>query len=446
MFLWKPLKKFLQVLKFHFLIFLIPIFLRMSEKITYIDLFAGAGGLSEGFVRAGYEPVAHVEMDKAACYTLKTRVAYHYLKSENRFDEYTSYLKGEISRNELYNKVPEELLSSVVNLPIGDDHNNIIHNEIEKQLKGKPVDLIIGGPPCQAYSLAGRSRSSNGMRGDKRNYLYVQYAGYLEKYQPRLFVFENVYGLLSAGNGIYLENMKKLFLKKGYNMKIFKIEANNFGVLQNRKRIIIIGWKANLNFEIPDLELIRLISGDNVSSVLSDLPEVQAGELMNHFAKYKTETNNYLTSSSIRNGIDILTQHQARPHTDQDKEIYRIAVQKWNDKKERLNYNDLPERLKTHKNRKSFFDRFKIVASDQPFSQTVVAHIAKDGHYYIHPDIKQNRSLTVREAARLQSFPDDYFFEGIKDGKARTPAFKQIGNAVPPLMAYEIAKSLKYII
>lgn len=415
----------------------------MSEKLTYIDLFAGAGGLSEGFIRAGYEPVAHVEMDKAACYTLTTRVAYHYLKSENRFDEYISYLKGEISRNELYKKVPEELLSSVINLPIGDDHNETIHNEIEKQLKEKSVDLIIGGPPCQAYSLAGRARSSNGMKGDKRNFLYVQYAKYLEIYQPKLFVFENVYGLLSAGNGIYLDNMKKLFLKKGYDMKIFKIEANNFGVLQNRKRIIIIGVKQNLEIEIPDLESIKLASGNNVSSILKDLPEVQAGETKGHFTKYKTETNSYLSSSFIRNGIDILTQHHARPHTEQDKEIYRIAVDKWNNKKERLNYNDLPERLKTHKNRKSFFDRFKIVASDQPFSQTVVAHIAKDGHYYIHPDIEQNRSLTVREAARLQSFPDDYFFEGIKDGKARTPAFKQIGNAVPPLMAYEIAKKLK---
>lgn len=418
----------------------------MSEKFTYIDLFAGAGGLSEGFIRAGYEPVAHVEMDKAACYTLKTRVAYHYLKSENRFEEYISYLKGEISRNTLYKKIPEELLNSVINLPIGPEQNNIIHQEIEIQLKGKSVDLIIGGPPCQAYSLAGRSRSSNGMKGDKRNYLYVQYAGYLEKYQPKLFVFENVFGLLSAGNGIYLKNMKKLFLKKGYNMKIFKIEANNFGVLQNRKRIIIIGWKADQTFEIPDLELVKLISGDNVSSVLSDLPEVQAGELTGHSIKYKTKTNKYLTASTIRNGVDILTQHNARPHTDQDKEIYRIAVQKWNEKKERLNYNDLPERLKTHKNRSSFIDRFKIVASNEPFSQTVVAHIAKDGHYYIHPDINQNRSLTVREAARLQSFPDDYYFEGIKDAHARTPAFKQIGNAVPPLMAFEIAKTLKSII
>ena len=412
----------------------------------YIDLFAGAGGLSEGFIRADFEPVAHVEIEKAACYTLKTRVAYHYLKSTGRYDVYISYLKGEISRNELYAEIPSGILNSVINLPIGADYNPLIHKTIEKQLNGDSVDLIIGGPPCQAYSLVGRARSKNGMKGDHRNYLYVHYAKFLERYHPKLFVFENVLGLLSAGKGKYLENMRKLFEKKGYEIKIFNVEANDFGVLQNRKRIIIIGWQRELNYTIPDLEQIKINSGHTVKSLFSDLPKVQAGEYSGRFLRYRTNTNSYLTTSAIRNGIDVLTQHVARPHTAQDKEIYRIAVQKWNNKKERLNYNDLPERLKTHQNRSSFFDRFKVVAKDEPFSQTVVAHISKDGHYYIHPDIEQNRSLTIREAARLQSFPDDYFFEGIKEGVIKTPAFKQIGNAVPPLMAYEIAKQISNIL
>jgi len=412
----------------------------------YIDLFAGAGGLSEGFIRADFEPVAHVELEKAACFTLKTRAAYHYLKDNGQYDIYVSYLKGEISRKELYDKVPSELLNAVINLPIGSDYNPTIHKVIEKQLKGEQVDLIIGGPPCQAYSLVGRARSKDGMKGDHRNYLYVHYAKFLERYQPKLFVFENVLGLLSAGGGKYLANMRKLFEKKGYDINVFKVEANDFGVLQNRKRIIIIGWQRGLDYKIPDLEKIKRNAGYNVNAVLDDLPQMQAGGGTERHLTYSACTNDYLTSSAIRNGIDILTQHRARPHTAQDREIYRIAVQKWNNYKERLNYNDLPERLKTHQNRNSFIDRFKVVAADEPFSQTVVAHISKDGHYYIHPDIEQNRSLTIREAARLQSFPDDYFFEGIKEGVIKTPAFKQIGNAVPPLMAYEIAKIVRDIL
>lgn len=418
----------------------------MNGKLKYIDLFAGAGGLSEGFIRAGFEPIAHVEIDEAACYTLKTRTAYHYLKSVNKYDTYISYLKGEITRNELYSFVPQRLLDAVINLPIGAEYNPVIHKTIEKQLEGKEVDLIIGGPPCQAYSLVGRARSANGMKGDHRNYLYVHYAKFLEKYNPKIFVFENVLGLKSAGNGIYLRNMEKLFLKKGYKIKIFTIEANHFGVLQNRKRIIIIGWKENLSFDIPDLEAVKNTADYKVKTLLSDLPKIQAGEGKDKFLKYRTKTNNYLDKSCIRNGIDILTQHIARPNTKQDKEIYRIAVEIWNAEKERLNYNDLPERLKTHQNRDSFFDRFKVVAANEPHSQTVVAHIAKDGHYYIHPDIEQNRSITVREAARLQSFPDDYYFEGVKEGANRTAAFKQIGNAVPPLMAEKIAASIKHLL
>ncbi|MEN7551871.1 DNA cytosine methyltransferase [Rapidithrix thailandica] len=417
----------------------------MSE-LKYIDLFAGAGGLSEGFIRAGFKPVAHVEIDNAACYTLRTRAVYHYLKSINKYDLYIAYLKGDISRKELYSSVPSEVLDTIINLPIGAEHYSEINKIIEEQLRVRKVDLIIGGPPCQAYSLVGRARSKTSMSDDPRNYLYIPYAEFLGKYEPKMFVFENVVGLKSAGNGIYLEDMRKLFLTKGYFLKLFIVEANNFGVLQNRKRIIIIGWRKELSLDIPDLESIKINTDYKVRHLFEDLPGIQAGEGKDKFLTYKSDTNSYLEQSLIRNGIDVLTQHVARPHTDQDKEIYRIALKKWNKKRERLNYNDLPDRLKTHKNRDSFYDRFKVVAPDEPYSQTVVAHIAKDGHYYIHPDISQNRSITVREAARLQSFPDDYYFEGLREGINRTPGFRQIGNAVPPLMAYEIAKRIKSIL
>jgi DNA (cytosine-5)-methyltransferase 1 len=414
--------------------------------MNFIDLFAGAGGLSEGFIRAGFEPIAHVEMDEAACYTLKTRAAYHYLKkSKKKFEIYKSYLKAEITRKELYEKVPPEILDSVVNLPIGTEHNPKIHKTIEAQLKGRKVDLIIGGPPCQAYSLVGRARSADGMKGDSRNYLYVQYAKYLEKYTPKMFVFENVAGLKSAGKGIYLENMEKLFEKKGYKMKLFNVEANNFGVLQNRKRVIIIGWHKKLSPVLPDLESIRPKKNYQVGDLLNDLPFLKAGEGIDKYTVYTNVTNDYLNKSGIRNGIDILTQHISRPHTEQDKKIYHIAVKNQQNGK-RLNYTELPPQLKTHNNEHSFLDRFKVVNAIAFFSHTVVAHIAKDGHYYIHPDIDQNRSLSIREAARLQSFPDDFYFEGVKEERNRTAAFKQIGNAVPPLLAEAIAKNIKKLL
>jgi DNA (cytosine-5)-methyltransferase 1 len=417
----------------------------MAKKLTFIDLFAGAGGLSEGFIRAGYEPVAHVEMDEAACYTLKTRAAYHYLKATGKFSIYKDYLTNKINRTELYSKVPDEILNSVINLSIGGDNNPKIHKAIEVLLGKRKVDLIIGGPPCQAYSLVGRARSKDGMKGDHRNYLYVQYAKYLEKYRPKLFVFENVLGLKSAGSGIYLHNMEKLFSKKGYSMKLFTVEANNFGVLQNRKRVIIIGWQQHLKITLPDFEGIRSNTKHTVKELLNDLPVIQAGEGIDKCIPYAKPSTAYLNDSGIRNGIDILTQHVARPHTEQDKEIYRIAVQQMQ-QGERLSYTSLPERLMTHNNRHSFFDRFKVVNENAAYAQTVVAHIAKDGHYYIHPDIKQNRSITVREAARLQSFPDDFYFEGVKEGRNRTAAFKQIGNAVPPVMAVEFAKKIRIIL
>lgn len=413
--------------------------------MNYIDLFAGAGGLSEGFIQAGYKPIAHVEVDKAACNTLKTRVAFHYLKSINKSEIYYSYLKGEINRTELYRAIPENILNSVINLPIGTETNETIFRMISEQLNGEEVDLIIGGPPCQAYSLVGRARSADGMKSDPRNLLYIQYAAFLEKYRPKLFVFENVLGLKSAKEGAYLNLMKTLFFEKGYRMKLYTLAANNFGVLQSRKRVIIIGLRKDLNVDFPDLEAIRISHDFKVEHILNDLPPINAGQGTDKYTRYISETNEYLSQNALRNGMDILTQHVARPQSEQDKRIYKIAVQKWNKEKLRLDYNDLPEYLKTHKNRHSFFDRFKVVASDLTCSQTVVAHISRDGHYYIHPDIEQNRSISVREAARLQSFPDNYYFEGFKEGQNRTAAFKQIGNAVPPLMAHKIADSVRIL-
>ncbi|MEB2307989.1 MAG: DNA (cytosine-5-)-methyltransferase [Candidatus Brocadiaceae bacterium] len=286
--------------------------------------------------------------------------------------------------------------------------------------------------------LAGRARDKNGMRDDPRNYLYVQYGIFLKKYSPKLFIFENVTGLLSAENGKYFRNIQSDFRSLGYVVEPIKVNANEFGVLQNRKRVIIIGWKKDINFSFDQLKCQSRVEY-KVGNIFNDLPKLSDGKGKDKYYEYAEGINDYLSFARIRNGLDVLTQHIARPHTEQDKEIYRIAVRKWKRSKERLDYNDLPEKLKTHKNRHTFLDRFKVVADDVPCSQTVVAHIAKDGHYYIHPDIAQNRSISVREAARLQSFPDDYYFEVIKEEQNRTLDYRQIVNAAPPLIPREFA-------
>jgi len=415
--------------------------------MNFIDLFSGAGGLSEGFIRAGFNPVAHVEIDKAACNTLITRTAYHHLKKSENLQPYIDYIQNKISRVELYSLIPKNQKESVIKMSIGSKNNQIIFDKIDSLKGEKPIDLIIGGPPCQAYSVVGRSRDENRMQGDSRNYLFKEYAKYLEYYQPKYFVFENVIGLLSAktkNSDSYLQMMLDLFEDKGYYTEYKVLEAKNFGVLQNRKRVILIGKKNGEKGFYPEFEKVE--TNVTVSEIFMDLPELKAGTGNFYKTKYKSYSGNYLFQSQIRNGLDFTTQHIARPHTEQDKGIYKLAVEKWENGQQRLNYNDIPGKWQTHKNKKSFVDRFKVVAGDLPHSQTVVAHICKDGHYYIHPDINQNRSLTPREAARLQTFPDDFYFEGVSEKPSRTAAFKQIGNAVPPLMAESIAYKLKEII
>ena len=397
-------------------------------SLKYIDLFAGAGGLSEGFIRCGFEPIAHVEMNKDACDTLRTRTAFHYLKEENRIEEYYDYVKGKISRDELWLKIPEHLIKSVINTEISPETLPSIFGKIDKQLGKQKVDLVIGGPPCQAYSVAGRARDPKGMTEDPRNHLYKYYVEFLKRYKPKMFVFENVPGILSANNGGYLELIFEAVREAGYELDKKVLNAKHFGVLQDRKRVIIIGWKKNLKCKYPlfdEKEPQHKILKD----LLSNLPQIKNGQGKWGVVEYAKETNAYLEKSGIRNGVDFTSQHIARPNNQNDLEIYKIAVKKWVSENKRLNYAELPERLIKHSNTKSFTNRFQVV-NHTGVSHTVVAHICADGHYYIHPDIKQNRSITVREAARIQSFPDDYFFE-----KSRTTAFKQIGNAVPVLMA-----------
>ena len=405
-----------------------------SSNIKYIDLFSGAGGLSEGFLQEGFEPIAHVELDKSACDTLETRLAYHKLANDNNITPYNKYIKGQISRDTFISKYSTpKIKDSIINQPIG-KKNSLIFELIDKLLGEQKVDLIIGGPPCQAYSLVGRARDANGMKDDHRNHLYKEYAKFLNKYKPQIFVFENVLGLITTDKGRYFKNMQSYFKRIGYEIDYKILNTSDFGIIQNRKRIILIGWKKCLPLKYPIF--IPLNVNYSIKDIFSDLKSIQPGE-QNNVTEYSTTSTEYARNFNIRDNERFVTQHITRPHNDNDLKIYKIAIDKWLNNKERLKYPDLPSDLKTHKNEKSFTDRYKVV-DPNGCSHTLVAHIAKDGHYYIYPDKNQIRSISVREAARIQSFPDNYYFEG-----GRTAAFRQIGNAVPPLLAKIIAKKIK---
>lgn len=404
--------------------------------MNVIDLFAGAGGLSEGFRQAGYNIIAHIEMDKSACNTLRTREVYYHLKESGHIKVYEDYMLKKISRKQLYSLVPENIFGKVIETEISDETIQEITEKVDElmyQSKVSDVDLIIGGPPCQAFSTAGISRDPNRMRNDPRNFLYKQYIRFISYYKPKMFIFENVKGIRTAQNGTILKSLQEDLKLEGYEIDFRVLNAKDFNVSQNRQRVILIGWKKESQISYPDFKCNQ--KSLSVRDLFCDLPPLKSGETIDG-------ERNYLTSAPSNSFIrktewTILTQHIARPHNPNDLEIYRYVVENWNSTGRHLRYNDLPEINQTHNNRTIFLDRYKLVLYDD-ISHTVVAHIAKDGHYYIHPDIKQNRSLSVREAARIQSFPDNFYFED-----SRTAAFRQIGNAVPPLMAYHIAKQLK---
>lgn len=410
-----------------------------NEKLCFIDLFAGAGGLSEGFIQSGFNPIAHIEMNAMACRTLETRSCYYYLKNQGNLSVYFDYLLGNITRAEFLDHIPEGVLKTVMPIEISEQTITDIFDRIDEILDEKDttqVDVIVGGPPCQAYSLVGRAQSSRmetPMEKDPRNNLYLLYARCLERYRPTMFVFENVMGIESANGGRTWTSLQTELKRVGYDIECREQNARDFGVMQDRCRMIIIGWKHGSGLHYPNFKPVEI--NGTVYELLQDLPRLTPGQQRN---QYRTTCfSRYVKENAIRSQDDVLTLHQSRPHIERDIMIYKKAIELWDDGQQRLNYNQLPDELKTHRNRTSFLDRYKVVGGDLDRCHTILAHLSKDGHYFIHPDIDQHRSITVREAARIQSFPDNYFFEG-----SRTAQFVQVGNAVPPLMAKGIAAEI----
>ena len=403
-----------------------------------LDLFSGAGGLTEGFRNFNeFNIVCHVESDRAACETLRLRNAYYYLKNHDNLNIYKQYIKGFITLQELLSYVPIDVVHNVLNIRIAEDTVLPLCEQLDNILDGDELDGIIGGPPCQAYSMIGRARNKNKKATDERIYLYEHYISLLTRYIPKFFVFENVKGLLSFkdcdGERLFPKILQK-FNDIGYNTSFSLINSSDYGVSQHRERLFIIGIRADLNLTPRFFELMQVYKETPLSlnELFSDLPSLSPGE---YKTSYKTKSIKKSLQQYYRQKGDILTYHLARPLNRNDSAIYRI-VAKEKQKGNNLLYTKLPKYLKTHSNNTSFMDRIKAL-DGKSVSHTIVAHISKDGHYYIHPDIHQTRSISVREAARIQGFPDNFYFES-----SRSAAFKQIGNAVPPILSKKIAQTI----
>ena len=391
----------------------------MERKFTFIDLFAGCGGLSEGFYMENFEALAHVEIDAVACKTLKTRMDYYgYPNSEN------AVLEADITSPDMIAR-------------------------IENAVNGAEVDVIIGGPPCQSFSSLGRAKDDNGMKDDPRNYLFESYVKILNHFLPKFFVFENVTGLLTATlNGEHIVNRITKELGKHYKVKLEVLNSANYGVPQIRKRVIIIGVREDIPLDIDtvyssvvkthydpemsDAKRCGLKKYVTVRDAIEELPKIFPGQGAKT-VPFKSKRNNEFLRTIVKKDSCVLLDHVARNHNDRDIERYRVmSKEHWTFQELLQNRPDL-----NHEKQRVFGNSYTVQLWDLP-SKTIIAHLYKDGNQFIHPDYTQGRTFTVREAARIQSFPDDFVFEG-----ARTDQFKQIGNAVPPLLANAIAKALK---
>ena len=273
---------------------------------NFIDLFAGAGGLSEGFFQAGFNPIAHVEMNPYAARTLETRSCYYYLKKVNNLELYYDYLRGSVSREDFIRQIPKEVLKTVICEIMSKQSLPGIFEKIDTILREdgiNQVDVIIGGPPCQAYSLVGRAQSRHmeiPMEQDPRNSLYLLYADFLKKYNPKMFVFENVMGIKSANGGATWRNIQSYFKRIGYVIDCKEQNSSDFGVLQTRRRMIIVGWrKGSKCLGYPEFDSV--IPDTTVNELLQDLPTLTPGK--SKFNYGRTRRSAYVIDNGIRTDI-----------------------------------------------------------------------------------------------------------------------------------------------
>ena len=404
------------------------------KKYTFIDLFAGCGGLSEGFLQTGkFEGLAHVEWETPMVNTLRQRLIDKWNHSKE--DAQKRVIKFDVQKTEeLINGHWTEETKAVYEK---ENHPDIIAKGL-KGLVGKSVDLIIGGPPCQAYSIAGRAQSPTGMKNDYRNYLFESFVKIVDAFKPKMFVFENVPGLLSACPGDIPVRMRifEAFKTIGYdirtpeNMKNSVFCAEDYDVPQKRNRVIIIGTQHNSGLEVE--ELYRSLESHKskkphktVKEAIGDMPKLYP-------QKEVIRVRRNHVSHEQREG-DMVDLHIPRYHGERDQRLFREWLSNNMNTFSQQDKKDFYTKITGHT---SNHIKYRNLEWDKP-SPTIVAHLHKDGYMFIHPDIEQLRTITIREAALLQSFPMDYRFV------ASNPyCYKMIGNAVPVLFAKGMAEAM----
>ncbi len=500
-----------------------------SNAYPVVDLFAGPGGLGEGFAstldekgRHRFRSTVSIERDKFSHRTLLLRHFIRHFPDGEAPDDYYEFLAGRITDTELFNRHPAahlEAQQSALRISLGADSHVLVRQLIVDRLGGNDLWALVGGPPCQAYSLAGRSRMKGvpDFEQDEKHTLYLEYLRIIADHRPPIFVMENVKGLLSATiegksainrivrdlkqpataiAGAPVDLAYRLYSLTEEEMaegevdpRLFLVRAEDHGIPQARHRMFIVGIRSDLKVRPYTL---RKMTAPTVRDTIGSLPAIRSGlskekdssdawlsairhissmnirrhlngaayagpvarelefdKLIEMHSPHSTSSSRYVARrpnhdvlrSLYDERLPVLTAHDSRSHMASDLRRYLYAATFAQETGRSPKLADFPDNLlPDHQNveegrsGKMFSDRFRVQLAGQ-VSTTVTSHISKDGHYFIHYDPTQCRSLTVREAARLQTFPDNYFFAG-----PRTEQYHQVGNAVPPQLARQIAE------
>lgn len=403
--------------------------MKLNRKIKMLDLFAGCGGLTDGFMQTNcFNDIAAVEWKEPQVRTLRNRLRTKW--GEQDADE--RVLHFDIQREaELFAGWSEDK----------DYESSRGLDYYVNEANG--IDIIIGGPPCQAYSVAGRVRDEKGMADDYRNFLFEHYLAIVDRYQPDLFIFENVPGILSAaphGKKVS-EIIQKEFSKKDYEitskLKGAIVNAADYNVPQNRKRVILVGIRRKSFKDIDIQEMLddfykQILPSHKCENVLTVkdaigmLPPLEPYWDEEHHSKRK--------SHSVPN-CDV-TWHVPRYNNLRDMDTFKLLAEDLESGKNEYDSKKIAELYEKKVGAKSPIHRYHVLNPNEP-STTIIAHLHKDGNRFIHYDSKQARTITPREAGLLQSFDADFEFLG-----SRGNVYEMIGNAVPPQLAKALAKSV----